>query len=246
MSLPEIRRQYGVPAWRNARVRYTDPSGLVREGTVHGACGGRLRIQLDGDRWAKRFHPTWNLEYLERPPHVYQKPPEPTIEWLREHYALDVETGVLTRKTTVGKYLAGSEVGAASNRDYRKMRIHRKNYLVHRIIFAIHHGRWPEGEVDHINRNRQDNRPANLREATRAQNRFNIPMRCNNTSGFKGVTRSGNRWAASIRANNKSHRLGSFSTPEEASAAYEAAAARLHGEFAYKQPDAALAAARRG
>ena len=62
-----VRKTYGVPAKRGGRVEYTDIRGQKFKGTIHSAesCG-RLRILLDGHRWADSYHPTWNLVYLER------------------------------------------------------------------------------------------------------------------------------------------------------------------------------------
>jgi hypothetical protein len=55
-----IRRRYGVPAKRGARVKYFNTHG-----TITGSSNGRLRIKLDGEKHSFRFHPTWNIEYTE-------------------------------------------------------------------------------------------------------------------------------------------------------------------------------------
>ena len=101
--------------------------------------------------------------------------------------------------------------------------------LMHRVICEV-----PAGlQVDHINGNGLDNRRANLRLATAAQNQHNRSISINNTSGFKGVywSKSVGKWAASIRLNRRKFHLGHFSSPEEAHRAYVAASVRLHGEF---------------
>ena len=64
-----IRNYYGVPAKRGGRVRYTGglQGGVLvgaRLGTIKSAHGGYLMILLDGDKYARTFHPTWNLEYI--------------------------------------------------------------------------------------------------------------------------------------------------------------------------------------
>lgn len=70
--------------------------------------------------------------------------------------------------------------------------------------------------------------------ASSFQNKHNRGKNRSSTSGHKGVTfdKRNQRWQAKIMANNKTHWLGRFNTLEEASLAYNAAAIRLHGEFA--------------
>lgn len=87
--------------------------------------------------------------------------------------------------------------------------------------------------VDHINGNGLDNRRANLRLCSRSENQWNRRKSSQNTSGFKGVFhRGGTRWIARITAHGKTVHLGRFRDPTIAARAYDAAALRLHGEFA--------------
>lgn len=58
-----IRRSYAVPAKRGGRVKYTGGKE-PRLGTIKGAVGARLSIQMDGDHYTQPYHPTWELEYL--------------------------------------------------------------------------------------------------------------------------------------------------------------------------------------
>lgn len=66
MSMEYIRKTYKVPAKRGGRVRYTgDHNGKVaRCGTIKSAIGGYLKILIDGEKTARTFHPTWEIEYL--------------------------------------------------------------------------------------------------------------------------------------------------------------------------------------
>ena len=91
-----------------------------------------------------------------------------------------------------------------------------------------------DGYVDHINGNTLDNRRANLRICTNAQNMMNRGANSRNSSGFKGVSRAGHptKWRAAIGVNYKTIILGFFNTPEEAHIAYCTAAKIDHGEFA--------------
>lgn len=93
----------------------------------------------------------------------------------------------------------------------------------------------PDGyQRDHINRNKLDNRKANLREATSRQNKGNIARKRDNTSGFKGVywAPHAKKWVAEIRFQGKKTHLGYFAQKEDGARAYDAAATRVFGEFA--------------
>jgi hypothetical protein len=101
----------------------------------------------------------------------------------------------------------------------------------HRIAFAMANGRWAAEQVDHINGARLDNRPANLREATNQQQKWN--KGCHAASGLKGAypTRRG-KWCSKIMVDRKAIHLGTFPDAESAHRAYTAAAKQLHGEWA--------------
>lgn len=87
--------------------------------------------------------------------------------------------------------------------------------------------------IDHKNGNGLDNQRSNLRFATASQNQCNRGKQKNSTSGFKGVHKDKDRWRSEIKINRKMKNLGRFKNPEEAAKAYDKAAKRYHGEFAY-------------
>lgn len=89
----------------------------------------------------------------------------------------------------------------------------KERFLLHRLIMG-----FPSNQVDHINRNKLDNRNENLREVTNSQNQVNQGIMKNNTSGITGVTwdKSRNKWKVSLNINNKCYNLGRFDTLEEA------------------------------
>lgn len=95
---------------------------------------------------------------------------------------------------------------------------------------------WVPGlEIDHRDRDIFNNRRFNLRAATHQQNGLNQGIRKTNSSGYKGVSwcRHSRSWVAQIRENQKVVYLGRYPTPEEAALAYNAAAIRCGGEFAF-------------
>ncbi len=87
--------------------------------------------------------------------------------------------------------------------------------------------------VDHINLNKIDDRAENLRWATYSQNRQNSKAR--NPTGYKGVTfiKEKNKWRATISYDKIKVQLGEFRVLEDAALAYNKAAIKYHGEFAY-------------
>lgn len=135
---------------------------------------------------------------------------------------------------------SGRQVGSISKEGYWKTNVRhnnrQSNQFIHRLIFLMHYGFLPK-VIDRINGDKLDNRIENLREATQQQNTFNRKVRANTKSGVKGVSYVGNStsskpWAAGISYNGKYTVLGHFDTIEEAAACYQAAALKLHGEFA--------------
>ncbi|MDB5823790.1 MAG: endonuclease [Herminiimonas sp.] len=87
-------------------------------------------------------------------------------------------------------------------------------------------------DVDHINRNKLDNRPENLRLATAAQNRANIGKQRNNSSGYKGVFLDRGKFRAAIRVSGLRRYLGTFGCAQAAAVAYDSAALAVFGEYA--------------
>lgn len=93
----------------------------------------------------------------------------------------------------------------------------------------------PDGMfIDHINRNKLDNRKANLRIATRSQNNANRRSFKNSSSIYKGVhwNKKSGLWEAAIRKNNRTITLGMYEDEIAAASAYNAYARKLWGEFA--------------
>lgn len=122
-----------------------------------------------------------------------------------------------------------SSLGYATTHEKGKSHTTRKRIWMHRLIVNAPLNK----QVDHINRNKLDNRKTNLRLATESQNKSNRTVQRNNiNSGLKGVYPNGNKWRARIQINKVKINLGSFWTKEEAALAYNRAAKIYFGKFA--------------
>lgn len=154
----------------------------------------------------------------------------PSLEQLRSCFDLDPKVGVLFwrdqpywRASQRIKY-TGRPAGMRGDNGYVKIQWCRRHFLAHRIIWKMATGHDPVEKIDHINGIRHDNRIANLREATHAQNCMNKIARVGKVEP-KGVYRNRGRFNVKIG-------IGSFDTIEEATAAYDRVARLLYGEFA--------------
>ncbi|WP_395454812.1 HNH endonuclease signature motif containing protein [Azospirillum melinis] len=160
----------------------------------------------------------------------------PTQERVRELFNYDPETGIFTwRISRTGSIRVGQVAGTVRKvTGYVRIHVDGKFYYAHRLAWLYMTGEWPAEEIDHINRQGGDNRFANLRPASRAQNGGNTSIRRRNKSGVKGVSwyKRGRKWKAQIMMNGKNCSLGCFNTISEAAAAYAAAAELCYGEYA--------------
>jgi hypothetical protein len=146
-------------------------------------------------------------------------------------------TGEFFWLTFKGFILApGQRAGHLQKSGYVAIGYEGKYYKAHRLAWLFTYGEWPLKDIDHINRRKDDNRIANLRECTSAQNQANRRANKNNSTGYRGVSfhRKIGKFHAAIRVNWKPIHLGYFSTAEEAGAAYDAAAITYYGEFGKK------------
>lgn len=158
--------------------------------------------------------------------------PELTAERAREALHYCPITGAFERKEArrgMGVY----RVGYDEPGKYSYIRVDGSSYLAHRLAWLITHGVWPSADIDHVNGNKQDNRIANLRPATRAENMANTS--CRSKVGLKGVVKIGARYRAQITINRKTVYLGLFGSPADAHDAYVAAAKSAFREFSRSQ-----------
>jgi hypothetical protein len=163
---------------------------------------------------------------------------EVPVEFLREVFHYCPDTGAIRHKRNTARAKAGDVVGYVNRDGYREIKVmydgRRYTFMGHRLAVALHEGAHPppDLDVDHRDRDRQNNRYLNLRVATRSNNLANRPA-----SGPlpKGVTRSktcvSKPFMAQISVRGRKFFLGYHPTAEEAHAAYVACAREHFGEF---------------
>jgi hypothetical protein len=161
------------------------------------------------------------------------KPRGVTVEelaTLRERFY--TEDGKLLVKTCVGRRCpkVGQEVGCLSTGGYLKVGLAGRLYSVHRIIYYLVKGFYPTLQIDHINGNRSDNHPDNLREVSHAENHRSFRTKSKGASSkFRGVCwdKVKNKWVSSIGSSGSAVYLGYFENEFEAAMAYNIKALEL-------------------
>lgn len=155
-----------------------------------------------------------------------------TAEHVRNLLDYDPETGIFTWRVSTNSNgaKAGQRAGCRKPHGYRYVGVSGAEYSEHRLVWLYVYGRWPTEQVDHRNGVRDDNRIANLRECTCAENRQNVGMKGDNTSGHQGVRWDADRerWFAYITVGGRMRNLGRFGELEEAIAARAKAKRELH------------------
>lgn len=152
-----------------------------------------------------------------------------TQERLKQLLSYDPETGLFVRLCGRGSSKAGSVVARRNRDGYCRIYIEGREYLCHRLAFLYMTGSLPSQEVDHLNHVRDDNRWANLRQASHKQNCKNKGRYANSSKIYPGVAWSerAKKWIATIWSDGKQTHIGTFTGPDEA------ILARKHAEKAH-------------
>ena len=126
---------------------------------------------------------------------------------------------------------AGKQAGRVNpTTGYAEISISGRRYGAHRLAVMLKTGAWPAAMVDHINRDRTDNRWANLRCVTAAENLRNISEHrdCSTSHVVVSWDSSRRRWKDEITVEGRKRHLGRFKAESEAAAAYAEAKAHHH------------------
>lgn len=159
-------------------------------------------------------------------------------EVLKKLLAYDQSSGLFSwRVSRGGSAQAGAVAGSLDSKGYLQIKVAGRLYLAHRLAWLYVYGEFPDGHLDHIDRNPKNNSIANLRICSRSENHQNLGLRATNTSGVTGVAwiKRSERWLAYINVNGARRRLGLFANKADAVAARINAKRDLH-RFNPSQP----------
>jgi hypothetical protein len=141
--------------------------------------------------------------------------------------------GNLYWRTPLGRAVAGRKIGTKTRNGYLivnwPMATRRHKLLVHRLIWMMFNDTLPP-LIDHINRNKEDNRIENLRPLSFTENARNCGNKPRKYDLPRGVTIQKGRYKAQIKLDGKTAHIGIFNTSEEAATAYAQFVAKLRSE----------------
>lgn len=155
-----------------------------------------------------------------------------TADRLKELFMYDEYTGQFFRKKVRagGKNPAGSYTWAG----YLVISVDCRLYRAHRLAWLYVHGKFPDGDIDHINGNKADNRICNLRDVSRSVNMQNLKRSHKDSSvGLLGVVLSHHKtkpYRAMLSIRGKRIYSEYFKTPEEAHRAYMEMKSHIYGK----------------
>lgn len=148
---------------------------------------------------------------------------------LKELVTYNPLTGKFTRNITRGRWKVGDEIKGSIDREgYVIISLDYRDYRSHRLAYFYMTGEWPKTQIDHKDRNPQNNKWNNLRLSDNSKNSFNQKKKGKDRSLPKGVWTQYGRFYASCG----SIYLGSFNTIEEAELAHIKKAKELFGDHA--------------
>lgn len=133
---------------------------------------------------------------------------------------MDIRALVYYRDGALYRTGTHTPAGGGGGHSYLRVSIENRRYYVHRVVWYLHFGTWPE-QLDHIDGNRINNRIENLREVSVLANNLNRQV-CKRRGRGVYLTGAG-KWQAQVSVGGKTRYLGRFHTQQEAIDAYEQA-----------------------
>lgn len=146
---------------------------------------------------------------------------------LKELLRYEESTGEFFWAVNRRRARAGNLAGNVESTGYWHIMIDYKAYLAHRLVWLYVHGQLPTQQIDHINGDKLDNRLCNLRLTSQRQNMQNRKEHRQGRLVGALFCKRQCKWISRISVDGRRLRLGSFSTEQEAHAAYLQALTQL-------------------
>jgi len=102
-------------------------------------------------------------------------------QYILANFSIDENTGIITRLDRANSN------GSYDKDGYLIIKIKTRQYKSHRLAWFLYYHEWPNGEIDHINRIRTDNKKCNLRVTDRLGNIKNTYRKPNKETNVRGI-----------------------------------------------------------
>lgn len=147
----------------------------------------------------------------------YKEITKDMVDAAMRHLSYSKESGIFSWILPTSRRVEmGSRAGSLRH-GYIGINIHGDRFQAHRLAVAFVEGSLSgDIEIDHIDRDRENNAYSNLRKTDRTCNMHNLGVRVNNKTGYRGVHFNKGKYDASITVNSRKIHLGRFETFESA------------------------------
>jgi len=154
-----------------------------------------------------------------------------TQDYLKQLF--EYKDGNLYWKQNTGRARIGNVAGHKRTTGYVMIKINKKDFLAHRVIFMMHKGYFPK-LIDHIDGNPSNNKIENLREASHSENGHNAKLNKNNSIKLKHIclNKRKDKWQVQMFIDNKNKSFGEYYDLEVAKFVAETMRHKYHGQFA--------------
>lgn len=162
--------------------------------------------------------------------HTPKAPSAEQMKTIKDRYRIREDGALVAARDYGGRsgnqVREGQVVGAPEGSGYLGVKLEGRRFKCHHITWFLVHDEWPSQPLDHISGIKTDNRPANLREVTHAENhRAAKATRTDNTSGYRGVSfhKASGKFRAQIKLAGERLNLGLFHSKFAAALAFNLA-----------------------